>query len=753
MGKSKRKILGFINSGFSDDFSRNMIEGIRQRAEEEDINFIVLPGKFIGRKLDEEIKYEYQYNYIFSLANKYNVDALIIASDCVGAFTGREMIDEFLKQYKDIPVVLMAGKHGDIPNISYENYRGIKNAVTYLVEEKGCRHFAVLSGPKENTDSFERKENYAAILKQYGIELGEDAIAVGDLSRNSHAAAAKLLDNNPDVEAIFCINDDMALSLYEEMKKRNLVPGKDIYVFGYDNTVESGQIRPSLSSIWADSVEMGRQAFDMVMDRVNGRFSPSRTLDTIFIRRDSFGSDEKYEAQKRSNADEIYNRIFYRIQGNRGKEYQIFNRIFSVLEELVGKTASDVQKAHKRLLTEFKYALDIGLLKSADIEMMLENIRFFFNKLIEGEDERNDKKEVRESLFSIYEYLVDTLVSISHDGRIQNSQVDFSLKLVAQDIMQFENGSDQNYAVPLRKLPLMEIGNAYLYVLSEPIMHLDGEPCILPDTLELKAVLRGKEAIPIPSHLQKLSINEVFSNQNITENRYTMIAFPLFSRELFYGFLLCDLSNPVYSSGDLLMYQLSTAVKMLKILKDSEKVKDQLEDSLVTLKENNIALDTLSKRDVMTGALNRRGFYEKANTFIQEHSGGDKNLFAMYVDMDNLKIVNDRYGHDEGDFSIKLIAEKLSEIVFEHGYVGRLGGDEFACVFESNKDAYDIRADIKEKFYSFNRESDKEYNVTASVGIYMLEKGDVMEITDALSLADEDLYLDKQKRSKAVSKQ
>lgn len=48
--------------------------------------------------------------------------------------------------------------------------------------------------------------------------------------------------------------------------------------------------------------------------------------------------------------------------------------------------------------------------------------------------------------------------------------------------------------------------------------------------------------------------------------------------------------------------------------------------------------------------------------------------------MNNLKIINDRYGHDEGDFSIKLISDLLTETAGSTGLVGRVGGDEFALV-------------------------------------------------------------------------
>ena len=54
-----------------------------------------------------------------------------------------------------------------------------------------------------------------------------------DMSNDSEAEAEQLLKGNPDVQAIFCVNDAVAKGLYAAMKKRELIPGKDIFVFGF----------------------------------------------------------------------------------------------------------------------------------------------------------------------------------------------------------------------------------------------------------------------------------------------------------------------------------------------------------------------------------------------------------------------------------------------------------------------------------------------------------------------------------------
>ena len=111
---------------------------------------------------------------------------------------------------------------------------------------------------------------------------------------------------------------------------------------------------------------------------------------------------------------------------------------------------------------------------------------------------------------------------------------------------------------------------------------------------------------------------------------------PLYSNENLYGVVLMDLTEKVFENGEFLVNQLSSAAKMIDLLKTNEKVQQKLEESLAVLKENNIALDNLSRIDAMTGILNRRGFMDAAQKMIDRKDG---TVYVIYVDMNNLKII------------------------------------------------------------------------------------------------------------------
>lgn len=123
--------------------------------------------------------------------------------------------------------------------------------------------------------------------------------------------------------------------------------------------------------------------------------------------------------------------------------------------------------------------------------------------------------------------------------------------------------------------------------------------------------------------------------------------------------------------------------------------------------------------------------------------------------MNNLKIINDRYGHEEGLF-LHTIAEILAEIVQKEqtgdGVVARIGGDEYACALMTEKKKELLLQELYDAFTVRNEQSDKPYNVTVSIGACALEPGDEHSLADALSLADEQLYEVKKLRKKMSQK-
>ena len=129
-----------------------------------------------------------------------------------------------------------------------------------------------------------------------------------------------------------------------------------------------------------------------------------------------------------------------------------------------------------------------------------------------------------------------------------------------------------------------------------------------------------------------------------------------------------------------------------------------------------------------------------------------KPMMIMFVDINYMKRINDEFGHDEGDFSIKTIARVLSDSFRSSDVVGRMGGDEFAAFAIINHDisSEKIKDRIQKSMKEFNDQSDKPYYVNISIGIHEFIIDDTVEIEQILTKADAELYIEKKEKKKRI---
>jgi diguanylate cyclase (GGDEF)-like protein/PAS domain S-box-containing protein len=96
------------------------------------------------------------------------------------------------------------------------------------------------------------------------------------------------------------------------------------------------------------------------------------------------------------------------------------------------------------------------------------------------------------------------------------------------------------------------------------------------------------------------------------------------------------------------------------------------------------ALEAAALRDELTGVHNRRGFLTEAERALAGAQRRGTGAILVYTDIDNLKPINDRYGHEAGDAALRFAADVLRATVREGDVLGRLGGDEFAMLLAPN---------------------------------------------------------------------
>ena len=131
-----------------------------------------------------------------------------------------------------------------------------------------------------------------------------------------------------------------------------------------------------------------------------------------------------------------------------------------------------------------------------------------------------------------------------------------------------------------------------------------------------------------------------------------------------------------------------------------------------------------SFKHALTDIYKLDGFYDELRNRIAKLAGKRKMLFMASVDLDQLKLINDHYGHIEGDFAIRSIAQAISDTAVEvDGICARFGGSKYVmCLVEeyykANLTFYDkYRQMLQERIAQIDRDSGKPYRIGASCGV------------------------------------
>lgn len=165
---------------------------------------------------------------------------------------------------------------------------------------------------------------------------------------------------------------------------------------------------------------------------------------------------------------------------------------------------------------------------------------------------------------------------------------------------------------------------------------------------------------------------------------------------------------------------------------------------LSELKKNLDLQKELAGTDSLTGINNRRAFFILAEAEINRAVRFESFFSVAYVDLDNFKSINDRFGHDTGDVLLRAVAEAIKHSIRKTDILARLGGDEFIILF-SGLSKSEAACVLAGRFQSYLKEIMKKngWPVTLSVGIAVYKKVPA-SVDELIKESDTIMYLAKQ---------
>lgn len=160
------------------------------------------------------------------------------------------------------------------------------------------------------------------------------------------------------------------------------------------------------------------------------------------------------------------------------------------------------------------------------------------------------------------------------------------------------------------------------------------------------------------------------------------------------------------------------------------------------------ALKSMSITDELTGLYNRRGFLALTRQQVKIAERAGNSMLLFFADLDNMKYINDTFGHSVGDEALKRTAEILKETFRESDIISRLGGDEFAVL------ALDARETVAETLYKrindnisrHNKEGGDVFKLSLSIGFSRFEPDKPKDIDGLIADADMMMYREKKRK-------
>lgn len=159
-------------------------------------------------------------------------------------------------------------------------------------------------------------------------------------------------------------------------------------------------------------------------------------------------------------------------------------------------------------------------------------------------------------------------------------------------------------------------------------------------------------------------------------------------------------------------------------------------------------LDRLYVMDPLCGIYNRNGFIRTADLMFKRCIETDQNLLISFIDMDGLKMINDSYGHKEGDYALQCLANVISKCCTKGSICARFGGDEFIILGPgaSEEDIETLETSFRNNIDTVNNALRKPYKLSASIGTIITKPDPDVKLFNLITRADEVMYEQKKKK-------
>ncbi len=261
--------IGLFIDSFYSNYESIIFSGIQKLAIENGIRLIT----FSGGAIDAPHYSQTRKNAVFDLAVPESIDGLIIITSSLGHYITAEEFKRFCDSFHDIPVVSTGIEMKGYPSVVVDNYCGMQDLVTHLIEIHKYKKIALVRGPEYDMEAGIRFKAYRDTLEKFQIAVDDKLIIYGDYfgEVGKKAVITLIEERNVKFDVIIASNDLIALSIIQELGYKGIKVPEDIAVVGFDNIQESQYLVRLLTTVSQPLFDLGYQSLKTLLAVLYGR--------------------------------------------------------------------------------------------------------------------------------------------------------------------------------------------------------------------------------------------------------------------------------------------------------------------------------------------------------------------------------------------------------------------------------------------------------------------------------------------------
>ncbi len=297
---TQRRILVLIDN-IESDYQIEAISGVLRATRASNANAVIVTGGWLATEKNPTPR-----NFVYDLIPDAAVDGILVLAGSLSNQCGIDHFTAWLRKFGKVPVVCIGLDIPSYPSVFVDNGVGTYAAVSHLIERHGRRKIACFRGPLGSSEATQRYDAYARALHAHDLSVNQSLICMANVfgREDGLAGVASLFDDRAltlsDVDAIACVNDDVALGAMEALTRRGIAIPEQISILGFDDNANARAANPPLTTVnqrvELQSYTAGRALVEMLE---SGMPAQTQRLDSLEVIRGSCGCQIPYQNDSR----------------------------------------------------------------------------------------------------------------------------------------------------------------------------------------------------------------------------------------------------------------------------------------------------------------------------------------------------------------------------------------------------------------------------------------------------------------------